>query len=290
MNLCETYITVIVWLLSVCLLFRAVTVCIRFSLSPVGFCQFCFSTDHHGDLQRISCRMGVCCFLWCEKKKMWERREERKRRGLRGGGGAGCCGVVVVLCCVVVWWCEFVCCTTNFYQGCVHSPYSFCSFIPAKHGWEELAHHVVGNESGTCKAGFAGDDADGRKNLATHTTKHSFTMQGSWLADWQLSLDSVDGGVWPFDVGGVICLVTSVSVCTEKDGKIDREKEERRTWKRELPPNCGLTYRHFFLFYPPNRRLTYRQKRFFYSSHLRNRHFFFATRLTAGTLNEKRPS
>ena len=65
-KLCETYITGIVWLLSVVLLFRAVTVCIMFSLSSVGFCQFCFSTDHHGDLQRISCRMGVCRFLWYE--------------------------------------------------------------------------------------------------------------------------------------------------------------------------------------------------------------------------------
>ena len=75
---------------------------------------------------------------------MWERREERKRRGLRSGGG----GVVVVWCGVVcgvgvVWcggggvvWCGgvFACCATNFCQGCVQSPYSFCSFIPAKHG------------------------------------------------------------------------------------------------------------------------------------------------------------
>ena len=71
------------------LLFRAVTVCIMFSLFSVGFRQFCFSTDHHGDLQRISCRMGVCCFLSYELK-MWERVKERKRRGLRGGGGGVC--------------------------------------------------------------------------------------------------------------------------------------------------------------------------------------------------------
>ena len=37
-----------VWLLSVFLLFNDVTVCIVFSLSSVGFCKFCFSTDHHG--------------------------------------------------------------------------------------------------------------------------------------------------------------------------------------------------------------------------------------------------
>ena len=49
---------------------------------------------------------------------------------------------------------------------------------------KEMAHHVVGNDSGMYKAGFAGDDApravpsdashdgrygpDGRKNLASH--------------------------------------------------------------------------------------------------------------------------
>ena len=65
-NLCETNVPVIFWLPSVFLMFRAVTVCIMFSLSSAGYSQFCFSTDHHEDLQRISCRMGVCCFLWYE--------------------------------------------------------------------------------------------------------------------------------------------------------------------------------------------------------------------------------
>ena len=45
--------------------------------------------------------------------------------------GVVCCGVLWC----VVWWCVFVCCG------------------------EELAEIVVGNDSGMCKAGFAGDDA-----------------------------------------------------------------------------------------------------------------------------------
>ena len=52
--------------LSGCLHFSRAPCAFCSSLSSVGFCQFCFSTDHHGDLQRISCRMGVCCFLWYE--------------------------------------------------------------------------------------------------------------------------------------------------------------------------------------------------------------------------------
>ena len=113
----------------------------------------------------------LCCVLWC----------------------VVCCVLlcVVVCCCVllcvvvchvvlwcgVVWWGVFVCRATSHNQGCVHSPFSFCSFILAKHGWgEELAHHVFGATA------FAGHDAprpvlsdarhggrygpDGRKNLA----------------------------------------------------------------------------------------------------------------------------
>ena len=76
-----------------------------------------------------------------------------------------------------------VSCTTNVYQGWVHSPCSFCSFIPAKHGRRRIARA----RRGVCKAGFACDDApravpsdarhdgwygpDGRENLATHTTE-----------------------------------------------------------------------------------------------------------------------
>ena len=65
-----------------------------FSLSSVGFCQFCFSTDHHGDLQRISSRMGVCFFFGVNKRWWW-------------------CGVVVLCCvvlCCVVLCCVVLCC------------------------------------------------------------------------------------------------------------------------------------------------------------------------------------
>ena len=37
----------------------------------------------------------------------------------------------------------------------------------------------------------------------------------------------MDRGAWPFVVGGIVCLVTSVSVCTER-GREKREKEETR--------------------------------------------------------------
>ena len=36
-------------------------------------------------------------------------------------------------------------------------PHSFCSFIPENMAKEEVAKLVVGNDSGTCKASFAGD-------------------------------------------------------------------------------------------------------------------------------------
>ena len=39
-----------------------------------------------------------------------------------------------------------------------------------------------------------------------------------------LSFDSMDHGAWPFSVGGVTCLVNSVSVCEEK-----REERKRRS-------------------------------------------------------------
>ncbi len=32
-----------------------------------------------------------------------------------------------------------------------------------------------------------------------------------WLTDWELFLDCMGGGAWPFLVGGVICLVNSVN-------------------------------------------------------------------------------
>ena len=36
-------------------------------------------------------------------------------------------------------------------------PHSFCSFIPANVAKEEVAKSVVGNDSGTCEASYAGD-------------------------------------------------------------------------------------------------------------------------------------
>jgi hypothetical protein len=47
-----------------------------------------------------------------------------------------------------------------------------------------------------------------RLNLTQHGETHSArTLKG--LTDWELFLDSVDGGAWPFLVGGAICLVNS---------------------------------------------------------------------------------
>ena len=96
---------------------------------------------------------------------MWEKAEQRKKRGLRGGGGVGGGGRGGGVC--------VVSCTTNFYTG---------------------RRRIARARRGVCKAGFVCDDApravpsdarhdgwygpDGRENLATHTTKHSFTMQG----------------------------------------------------------------------------------------------------------------
>ena len=55
----------------------------------------------------------------------------------------------------------------------------------------------------------------------------------SVLTDSQLSVDSTGGGAWPFFVGRVTCLVTSVSVCTEQKRRERKKKEERRKKKVE---------------------------------------------------------
>ena len=47
-----------------------------------------------------------------------------------------------------------------------------------------------------------------RLNLTQHGTTCPARTQ-EWLTDWELFLDSVGGGAWPFLVGGVICLVNS---------------------------------------------------------------------------------
>ena len=47
-----------------------------------------------------------------------------------------------------------------------------------------------------------------RLNLTQHGKTHQVrTWEG--LTDWELFLDSMGGGAWPFLVGGVICLVNS---------------------------------------------------------------------------------
>lgn len=51
-------------------------------------------------------------------------------------------------------------------------------------------------------------------NLRLNLTQHGETYQVRTqlgLTDWELFLDSVGGGAWPFLVGGVICLVNSVN-------------------------------------------------------------------------------
>ena len=51
-------------------------------------------------------------------------------------------------------------------------------------------------------------------SLRLNLTQHGETYQvKTWvgLTDWELFLDSVGGGAWPFLVGGVICLVNSVN-------------------------------------------------------------------------------
>ena len=101
---------------------------------------------------------------------MWERGEERKRRRLRGGGG------VVVWCGGVVLWCGVVVCVSvlrNKFLSRVRTlpVLSFVRSSLQNLDEEELAHHVVGNDSAMYKV----------FTHTTHTTKHSFTMQGSFL-------------------------------------------------------------------------------------------------------------
>ena len=52
-----------------------------------------------------------------------------------------------------------LCRATNRHQGSVYSPHSFCPFLPANMAEEEVGALAVEDGSGTCKAGFACDDA-----------------------------------------------------------------------------------------------------------------------------------
>ncbi len=49
-----------------------------------------------------------------------------------------------------------------------------------------------------------------RFNLTQHGKTYQVQTQGG-LTDWELFLNFVGGGAWPFLVGGVICLVNSVN-------------------------------------------------------------------------------
>ena len=55
--------------------------------------------------------------------------------------------------------CVCVCRATNRHQGSVYSPHSFCPFFPANMAEKEVGTLAVEDGSGTCKAGFACDDA-----------------------------------------------------------------------------------------------------------------------------------
>ena len=52
-----------------------------------------------------------------------------------------------------------MCRAANHHQGSVNSPHSLCPFIPANTAEEEVRALAVEDGSGTCKAGFASDDA-----------------------------------------------------------------------------------------------------------------------------------
>ena len=47
-----------------------------------------------------------------------------------------------------------------------------------------------------------------RLNLTQHGTTYQCLTREGWT-DWELFLDFLGGGAWPFLVGGVICLVNS---------------------------------------------------------------------------------
>ena len=120
---------------------------------------------------------------------------------------------------VVVHTCQSIVCVglvclcdaqASYFQGSVHSPCSFCLFIPANMAGEELAKLVVGDDSGMYKAGFPGDDApravpsdarhdgwnrpEGRK---TSGITHSTTATSGWRPtplQQELFLQLCDGG------------------------------------------------------------------------------------------------
>ena len=119
-----------------------------------------------------------------ERGEKEERAEEWWWRG--EGEEEGVVGVVWWWCCVVLWCCGVCLCTAQqiSIKGAYTARTLFVRSSLQNMAREEVAHHVVGDDSGMCKAGFAGDDAsravpadakhdgrygpDGRKNLALH--------------------------------------------------------------------------------------------------------------------------
>jgi hypothetical protein len=66
-----------------------------------------------------------------------------------------------------------------------------------------------------------------RLNLTQHGKTHPARTLGG-LTDWELFLDSVGGGAWPFLVGGAICLVNSDN---ERDSSLlNRPLALKRQW------------------------------------------------------------
>ena len=68
---------------------------LRFPYHQLDFAIFASQPIHHADLRRISFRMGVCCFLWYERKCV---RGEWRERG--EGWGVVVVVVIVVVVCV----------------------------------------------------------------------------------------------------------------------------------------------------------------------------------------------
>ena len=59
----------------------------------------------------------------------------------------------------VSWSCVLVCCSACRYQGSVHSPYSFCLFIPAKMAEQKWQSSLSVTTVVCARLAFAGDDA-----------------------------------------------------------------------------------------------------------------------------------
>ena len=77
-------------------------------------------------------------------------------------------------------------------------------------------------------------------NLRLNLTQHgkTYQVQTKWgLTDWELFLDSLGGGAWPFLVGGVICLVYSVN---ERDPRLLNNRIYQFDRWRFLRGTCSI--------------------------------------------------